>query len=90
MEAIDGDAAAAMHRLSDSSDPVPGAVLQSLAEAITQTIDGEFVGTLNGESEPWIVIRAIDSSAFDVMTDDDEVLSKLRVRFAQVVDIEEA
>lgn len=44
--------------------------LCEIAADLTQTIEGELRAYRPGESEPWLVIRAVDSSGFDVISDD--------------------
>ena len=82
-----GDAAAGeLHQLSDVNAKVPGSRLMRLASEINQIIDGTFSGYRSGESEPWIVISAVDSSFFEVLTDDLSVLNQVRKRFNDVED----
>ena len=87
VECVGGAAATALHHASDTGESVSGERLIRLAADVGQIIDGEFVGCLPGESVAWIVIRAVDSSAFDVETDREDVLAALRARFASVVDL---
>jgi len=87
LEAIDGEAAKELHALSDTEQVVSGERLRELAAAISQTIDGEFAGSLNESLEPWIRIRAVDSSAFDIITADRDVYAKIKGRFAEVVEL---
>jgi hypothetical protein len=81
------EAVAALHKASDESEELSGERLVALAREITQVIDGEFIGRRLTESDPWIVIRAVDSSWFDVETTDEALLLKLRARFNEVSDL---
>lgn len=87
LEAVDGEAAQELHALSDTEQVVSGERLQELAAAISQTIDGEFAGSLNESTKPWIRIRAVDSSAFDIITADPDVYTRIKDRFADVVEL---
>lgn len=87
VECIGGEAADALHRVSDSGELLDGSRLESLARDITQVIDGEFSGRLPDSQDVWIVIRAVDSSAFDVLTDDESILHALIGHFARVDDL---
>ena len=83
-----GDAAAEMHALSDTATTVVGPRLLDLASRIVQTIDGTFEGYWPGDTLPWVVIEAIDSSCFVVLSNSQQLLSRLRTRFREVSDIE--
>ena len=81
-----GFAADALHKLSDSKTRVPGQTLLQMAAHLTQVIDGEFTGYCEGEKQPWIIVRAVDSSAYDVQSEDEDVLAHIRCRFKEVTD----
>ena len=81
-----GSAADALHKLSDSKTRVPGHTLLQMAAHLTQVIDGEFIGCGEGEKQPWIIVRAVDSSAYDVQSEDEDVLAQIRCRFKEVTD----
>ena len=73
----------------DSGSLITGSTLSALAERTRQVIDGEFRayrGSPTSE-EAWLVIRAVDSSFWEVFSDDDNVLRQLRVRFHDVQDL---
>lgn len=82
-----GDSYAEIMALSEASTAIPGAQLLSIAERLTQVIDGEFCGSVPGCNEPWIVVKAIDSSWWEVWTDDVAALASLRERFHAVSEI---
>jgi diaminopimelate decarboxylase len=82
LECSDGDPAARLYQLEDSGEQIAGHLLMDIAEHVGQVIDGEFVGYLPGESEPWVTIRAVDSSAWDVESVDDMVLRALSEHFS--------
>jgi len=53
-------------------------------EQLLQTIDGEFEATEPGRPAPTVVIRAVDSSWWEVLSDDATVLAAIRQRFRVV------
>lgn len=89
LECLGGKAADILHQASEDGRQLEGAELMKLAIEVDQIIDGEFTALLPGESEPWVVIRAVDSSAFDVITDDAEILLAIKRNFSEVVDLPE-
>lgn len=89
VEAVGGSAAGELHTLAGSRARVPGGTFLRLAAAVTQVIDGTFAGYRNGAEQPWIVIRAVDSSAYDVQSQDDELLDSIRHRFKEVSELPE-
>lgn len=88
VECIGGEAATVLHDLSDRGQTIEGERLLALAAQLTQFVDGELAGRLPGEEREWIKIRAVDSSAYDVLTDRDDVLRTLRTLFRAVQDID--
>ncbi len=84
LECIGGTSAEAFHRACDEARELGGVELAELANSVGQVIDGEFAAFLPGSTEPWVVIRAVDSSAFDVVTNDVEVLTAMRREFSSV------
>ncbi|MGH2415075.1 MAG: hypothetical protein ACRDEA_15565, partial [Microcystaceae cyanobacterium] len=76
-----------LHQLSDTNERVSGHILLPVAANLAQVIDGVFAGYRKGESQPWIIIEAVDSSAYDVYTSDEVVLAQLRQAFKQVIDL---
>jgi hypothetical protein len=87
VEALDGKAAQELEDLSDRKLKIPGHVLLRLSDNVGQIINGCFEAYRNQASEPWIVIRAVDSSAFDVETDSETLIEQIRRRFNNVADI---
>jgi hypothetical protein len=51
-----------------------------------QVIDGEVHGYEPAASIPWIVLRAIDSTSWEVSTQDDGVLAQLRDVMTEMVE----
>jgi len=67
--------------LVDSGERVSGKILSSLAEDIHQVIWGEFRAFKGSATTPWTIVRAIDSSYFEIETNDDEVVALIQQRF---------
>ena len=87
IECLGGPLADVLHDASDAGHVLSGDELARLAAGVVQVIDGEFRAFLAGAAEPWLVIRAVDSSAFDVETDDGAVLAAIATRFHSVSEI---
>lgn len=64
-----------------------GYEFSSFASAISQTIDGTFEALENDSETPWLIIRAVDSSWFEVWSLYGEVLERIKRHFASVRDI---
>jgi len=83
-----GDAAENLHAISDNGDTVDGEKLICLTSRVSQTIDGEILGYRGDTDEqPWIIVRAVDGTSFDVECADPVVLDRLRQRFNTVTDL---
>ncbi|HIC89640.1 MAG TPA: hypothetical protein EYP04_09605 [Anaerolineae bacterium] len=81
VEAIGSPAAETLQKLSDVSAIVSGDELVRLASAVYQIVDGKF-SAFQGDSDlPWIVIRAVDSAAYDVTSDRLDVLDAVKNTF---------
>ena len=63
-----------------------GADFDRAASDVQQVIDGVFEGRRPGAQEPWITLRAIDSSWWEVYCDDGAVIDALKRRFRDVRD----
>ena len=77
---------AAFDAASDSPGPwISGEEMLAHARAIRQVIDGEFQAVQPGEpSAPWLVLRAVDSSWWEVYSDDPDVGAALRLAFHDI------
>lgn len=89
VEALDGEAARELEGAANSKFRIPGHVLVRLSKEVSQIINGRFQAYRNQASKPWIIIRAVDSSAFDVQTDNQALLEQIRGRFKNVADLPE-
>jgi hypothetical protein len=72
----------------DGSELVVGQRLAALAQATSQIIDGEFSAFEPGESAPWVIIEAVDSTYYTVRSEDSSVLAQVRGAFHDVTDYE--
>ncbi|WP_199246182.1 hypothetical protein [[Phormidium] sp. ETS-05] len=82
-----GETAENLYSYADSSSYISGETLLQLASKITQVIDGKFQGYRGNENQPWLIITAVDSSAYDVETVDENILVQLRQQFQQVSEL---
>ncbi|MDJ1174085.1 hypothetical protein [Roseofilum capinflatum] len=73
-------------QICDQEQQISGALLLQLATDITQVIDGKFEAYDFNKTQPWLIITAVDSSAYDVETVDEKILDRLRKQFQQVTD----
>jgi hypothetical protein len=67
-----------------------GAELLTIAESLTQVIDGHFVGSDPITSEAIVDIRAVDSSWWEVRTSVQSIVDAVRVRFRAVEGVDES
>ena len=81
-----GERSDELEKLADSKERVPSGRLIELASAVTQVIDGEFAGYLPQDDEPWVIIRAIDSSYYEFICRAPEILRRARDRFVHAID----
>jgi diaminopimelate decarboxylase len=81
-----GDLAEELHRVSDAESAVSGAEMLRLASGVLQIIDGDFEAYRADEKRPWLVVRAIDSTLYAVITQDGGLLARVRERFRDVRD----
>lgn len=80
-----GAGAAQLESISDGP-LTPGANLLQMARNVDQVINGEFRAYRNPGAAPWLVISAIESTEYAVVTDSDELIARLRVKFRDVRD----
>jgi hypothetical protein len=71
---------------SDATQRLSGQELLAAADRILQVIDGEFAAFDRDESTPWVVVRAVDSSFWEVESADPHVLEAVRAGFKDVED----
>jgi hypothetical protein len=73
-----------LEALARDRSRINGAVLAELANATVQVIWGEFAATLQRQGDIWLTIRAIDSTFYEVTTEDTTVLDAIRSTFKDV------
>lgn len=79
VEAI-GHGAPALQQAADASRELSFDDLLQLARSVDQVIDGEFAG-YDSNKKRRLVLRAVDSTAFDVEGDDEGVASLIEATF---------
>ncbi|KAA0695593.1 hypothetical protein DTW90_21630 [Neorhizobium sp. P12A] len=71
--------------LAQDDGELSGSDLVTIAENTRQVIWGEFVGSAPTQSnKPWVVIRAVDSTFYEIDSDDEAVLNKIRSTYKDV------
>lgn len=83
VEAV-GSEAEALQEAAEADRRLTFDELLQLAKGVAQVIDGEFVG-YDSHQEKRLVIRAVDSSAFDVESDDETVVRLVEGKFSQTM-----
>jgi hypothetical protein len=73
-----------LEQFAASGSAVSGAMLSKAAHEAHQVIWGEFTAILPKQADAWVVIRAIDSSFYEVTSSDESVLSAIRTAFRDV------
>jgi hypothetical protein len=81
-----GELADALHAVSASREIIPGDEFVRLASGVAQVIDGDFLALQPGASQPWLLVRAVDSTLFVVVTENGSLLDRVRRRFRDVRD----
>ncbi len=69
-----------------SGESIDGTDLLAALPRLMQVIDGEFQG-FEGEPEPWVIIRAVDTSSWEVSSHDAGTLHAIRATFRVVDDL---
>ncbi len=83
-EALDatGLGADQLETLAASGSRISGAVLLDIAKNVHQVIWGEFAAYADREGpEPHVIIRAVDSSFYEISSDDPLLLDRLKLAF---------
>ncbi|OAP34322.1 hypothetical protein ATB98_23705 [Sinorhizobium saheli] len=80
-----GPGGANLEAMAQSDKRVTGQLLTEAARDTLQVIWGEFTGSLpQAPDQDWVIIRAIDSTFYEVTTNDDEVLRQVEASFGDV------
>ena len=82
-----GTTAEKLCQIADNRQLISSELLLKLVAEITQVIDGKFQGYLLNENQPWLIITAVDSSAYDVETVDENILNQIRQQFQQISEL---
>ncbi|WP_226587561.1 hypothetical protein [Microseira wollei] len=82
-----GSSADELQQLADAKTRVSGTDLLRLATNLTLLLDGLFSGYFEGKNQPWISIRAADNVGYEVQTENQEVLARMRQNFKNVTDM---
>jgi hypothetical protein len=82
-----GSSADELQQLTDAKVRIPGTDLLRLTPNLTQLLDGLFCGYFEGKNQPWISIRAADNVGYEVETENQEMLARMRQKFQNVNDI---
>ena len=70
-----------------SEHGIPGALLWQIATNTRQVIEGKFTGFRNNDDQPWICLRDVDSSWWEIDAPQAETLWPFRAKFSAVEDI---
>jgi len=81
-----GASADELHTASDAGAVVTGEDLLRIAEGVDQVIDGYFRAYRTGEHEPWLILRAVDSTSWDVASKSSHTLDAIRQQYSHVLD----
>jgi hypothetical protein len=73
-----------LEQFAASGLSVSGAALSKAAHEAHQVIWGEFTAILPKQTDAWVVIRAIDSTFYEMTSSDESVLSAVRKAFKDV------
>jgi hypothetical protein len=68
----------------NSGTRIPGTRFSALANQTRQIVDGVFQAFDPGASSPWVRVEAIDSSYWEVFSDDPKILSMISNAFKDV------
>lgn len=71
-------------QLTAESGPINGVKLEELASGVSQTIEGVFEAILPGETQPWLILKAINGCYFVVITTCQILLAEVKKRFHDV------
>ena len=78
-----------LYDIVDSGASITGTELLTIAETLSQVIDGHFVGRDPMTDEVRADIRAIDSAWWEVRTPDSAIVDAIRARFRAVEPFDE-
>jgi hypothetical protein len=74
-----------LEAMAEAGEPVSGEALMAAARDTGQILWGTFTAFLPAiHGRQWLVIRAIDSSFYEITTDDRKAISRIEARFKEV------
>lgn len=80
-----GEGGERLEGLAQEDGRLSGSDLAALAGNTRQVIWGEFVGLASTQSDkPWVIIRAVDSTFYEIVSDDEAVLRKISSTYKDV------
>ncbi len=80
-----GEGGEQLEGLAQNNARLSGSDLAALAENTQQVIWGEFVGSAPTQPDKtWVVIRAVDSTFYEIETDDETILNKIRSTYKDI------
>ena len=82
-----GENAERMHEVSEEGQSLSGEQLVEIVAGIFQTFDGEFEAYRDGKETPWLVVNAVDSAWFEVLSVDSAVLESIWSSFHDVSEL---
>lgn len=82
-----GKDAEKLQNISDYSNQISGKELFSISSNLLQVIDGVFEAYLDEENLPWLIIRAVDSSEYDIESNDKVLIAKIKNSYSTVVNL---
>lgn len=65
---------------------ISGASLVAIADGVDQVIDGEFLGYEQGDAAPTLVLRAVDSSSWDITSNSEALLDMFWKKYKVVIE----
>lgn len=80
-----GEGGERLEGLAQGDGQLSGSELAALAENTRQVIWGEFVGSAPTQSDkPWVIIRAVNSTFYEIDSEDEAVLDKISSTYKDV------
>lgn len=74
-----------LEALADTPAQIIGEELLTIADDTVQVIWGDFVGALPADpDQEWLIVRAVDSSFFEIETSDQSSIAAIKSRFHDV------
>jgi hypothetical protein len=82
-----GPSADDVHAASDAGAVLGGEDLLRIANGLDQIIDGYFRAYRGLESEPWLIVRAVDSTSWDVASESSATLDEIKRAYRNVTEV---